>query len=183
MIGFEKTIATEGPPFFSCLIFTKLSGRSFLIFVVSLFPETLKLIIFLSRLTSFEKTIISDIESELVKPYRYENPNNIIADAIILKTKYLIAASLDKLFDLSKAINEYQILREKYPESSQVPFSLFMQGFIYANMLSNFEKARKHYEQFLNKFSNHELAQSVQFELKYLGIEIQEIPELKHLIK
>jgi hypothetical protein len=60
----------------------------------------------------FEKTIISDIESELVKPYRYENPNNIIADAIILKTKYLIAASLDKLFDLSKAINEYKLKEE-----------------------------------------------------------------------
>jgi len=74
-------------------------------------------------------------------------------------------------------------LRQKYPESSQVPFSLFMQGFIYANMLSNFEKARSHYEEFLNKFSNHELAQSVIFELKYLGLEIQEIPELKHLIK
>ena len=50
-------------------------------------------------------------------------------------------------------------------------------------MLSNFEKARNHYEEFLSKFSNHELAQSVKFELKYLGLEIQEIPELKHLIK
>ena len=50
-------------------------------------------------------------------------------------------------------------------------------------MLSNFEKARIHYEIFLNKYSNHELAQSVTFELKYLGQEIQDIPELKHLIK
>ena len=98
--------------------------------------------------------------------------------------QYLIAEIYYRdLRDFSKAINEYGRLRQKYPESSQVPFSLFMQGFIYANMLSNFEKARNHYEEFLNKFSNHELAQSVQFELKYLGIEIQEIPELKHLIK
>ena len=100
------------------------------------------------------------------------------------KAQYLIAEIYYRdLRDFSKAINEYGRLRQKYPESSQVPFSLFMQGFIYANMLSNFEEARKHYEEFLNKFSNHELAQSVQFELKYLGIEIQEIPELKHLIK
>ena len=100
------------------------------------------------------------------------------------KAQYLIAEIYYRdLRDFSKAINEYGMLRDKYPESSQVPFSLFMQGFIYANMLSNFEKARNHYEEFLNKFSNHELAQSVQFELKYLGIEIQEIPELKHLIK
>ena len=100
------------------------------------------------------------------------------------KAQYLIAEIYYRdLRDFSKAINEYGRLRQKYPGSSQVPFSLFMQGFIYANMLSNFEKARNHYEEFLNKFSNHELAQSVQFELKYLGIEIQEIPELKHLIK
>ena len=100
------------------------------------------------------------------------------------KAQYLIAEIYYRdLRDFSKAINEYEILRQKYPESPQVPFSLFMQGFIYANMLSNFEKARNHYEEFLNKFSNHELAQSVTFELKYLGLEIQEIPELKHLIK
>ena len=100
------------------------------------------------------------------------------------RAQYLIAEIYYRdLRDFSKAINEYGILRKKYPKSSQVPFSLFMQGFIYANMLSNFENARNHYEEFLNKFSNHELAQSVQFELKYLGLEIQEIPELKHLIK
>ena len=100
------------------------------------------------------------------------------------KAQYLIAEIYYRdLRDFSKAVNEYGVLRQKYPESSQVPFSLFMEGFIYANMLSNFEKARTHYEEFLNKFSNHELSQSVQFELKYLGIEIQEIPELKHLIK
>lgn len=100
------------------------------------------------------------------------------------KAQYLIAEIYYRdLRDFSKAINEYGTLRKKYPKSSQVPFSLFMQGFIYANMLSNFENARNHYEEFLNKFSNHELAQSVQFELKYLGLEIQEIPELKHLIK
>jgi len=100
------------------------------------------------------------------------------------KAQYLIAEIYyQDLRDFSKAINEYSILREKYPQSPQVPFSLFMQGFIYANMLSDFEKARHHYQDFLNIFSNHELAQSVTFELKYLGLEIQEIPELKHLIK
>jgi len=100
------------------------------------------------------------------------------------KAQYLKAEIYYRdLRDFSKAIDEYGTLRQKYPESPQVPFSLFMQGFIYANMLSDFEKARKYYEEFLNKFSNHELAQSVTFELKYLGLEIQEIPELKHIIK
>ena len=128
------------------------------------------------------KRNIGDSKEALVNLKKITNkfPNHEKAS----KAQYLIAEIYYRdLKDFSNAINEYGMLRQKYPESSQVPFSLFMQGFIYANLLSNFEKARSHYKEFLNKFSNHELAQSVQFELKYLGIEIQEIPELKHLIK
>ena len=35
----------------------------------------------------------------------------------------------------------------------------------------------------LEKYSNHDLAESVSFELKYLGLDIKEIPTLKHLTK
>ena len=85
--------------------------------------------------------------------------------------------------DFSKAIEEYGIIQANFPEAKQVPFSLFMQGFIYANALSDFEQARVHYKEFLEKYADHELATSVTFELKYLGKDIQEIPELKHLTK
>ena len=45
------------------------------------------------------------------------------------KAQYLIAEIYYRdLRDFSKAINEYGMLRQKYPESTQVPFSLFMQG-------------------------------------------------------
>ena len=43
--------------------------------------------------------------------------------------------------------------------------------------------AKIYYTEFLNKFSDHELAESVSFELKYLGLDINEIPTLKHLTK
>ena len=92
-IGFEKTIATEGPPSFSCLIFTKLSGRSFLIFVVSLFPETLKLIVFLSRLTSFEKIIISALP--------IDNVSSAINSARVLSWESLNIVGLNCLLDSS----------------------------------------------------------------------------------
>ena len=100
------------------------------------------------------------------------------------KAQYLIAEIYYRdMRDFSKAIEQYGNLRTQYPETKQVPFSLFMQGFIYANMLSNFKQARKHYTEFLDRYADHELAQSVTFELKYLGREIKDIPELKHLIK
>ena len=54
-------------------------------------------------------------------PYKYEKPNNIIAEAIILKTKYFIAASLDKKLDLFKAMREYKLNEELYPPKVQCP--------------------------------------------------------------
>ena len=96
--------------------------------------------------------------------------------------QYLIAEIYYRdLRDFTMAINQYENLMIQFPESKQVPFSLFMQGFIYANMLADFENAKDHYSQFLQKYPNHELFQSVGFELKYLGRDIKEIPELKHL--
>ena len=96
--------------------------------------------------------------------------------------QYLIAEIYYRdLRDFTMAINQYENLMVQFPESKQVPFSLFMQGFIYANMLADFENAKDHYSQFLQKYPNHELFQSVRFELKYLGRDIKEIPELKHL--
>jgi len=96
--------------------------------------------------------------------------------------QYLIAEIYYRdLRDFSKAIDEYETLKNNFPNSTKVPFALFMQGFIYANMLSDFKLAKKYYTEFLNKFSKHELAESVSFELKYLGLDINEIPTLKHL--
>ena len=59
---------------------------------------------------------ISSINKVSVIPYRYENPNNIIPEAIVLKTKYFTAASLDKKLDRFKAIKEY-----KLREDSSIP--------------------------------------------------------------
>ena len=53
-----------------------------------------------------------------------------------------------------------------------------MQGFIYANMLSDYDFAKTYYSEFLEEYSNHELAESVSFDLKYLGLDIKEIPTL-----
>ena len=98
--------------------------------------------------------------------------------------QYLIAEIYYRdLRDFSKAIDEYETLKNSFPNSSKVPFALFMQGFIYANMLSDFKLAKIYYTEFLNKYSEHELAESVSFELKYLGLDINEIPTLKHLTK
>ena len=100
------------------------------------------------------------------------------------EAQYLIAEIYYRdLRDFSQSIREYEKLMNDFPNSSKVPFALFMQGFIYANMLSDYDFAKTYYSEFLEEYSNHELAESVSFELKYLGLDIKEIPTLKHLTK
>ena len=58
--------------------------------------------------------------------------------------------------------------------------SLFMQGFIYHNSLSDLQMAEKLYLKFLDEYPDHELALSVRWELDNLGKNIDEIPFFKN---
>ena len=65
-----------------------------------------------------------EIDNEFVIPYKYENPNKMIAEAIILRIKYFIAASLDRKLDLFKAINEYRLSEDNsIPRKSNIKLS------------------------------------------------------------
>ena len=138
------------------------------------------------------KILDVDKEFELAETFRIQNNfkeaisilNRLvkIKSEVSPKAQYLIAEIYYRdMQDFTTAIKQYGDLRIQFSDSKQVPFSLFMQGFIYANMLADFEKAKEYYTEFLEKYPNHELYQSVGFELKYLGRDINEIPELKHL--
>jgi len=56
-----------------------------------------------------------------------------------------------------------------------------MVGYVQANILNDIDQARITYKIFLEKFPDHELTPSVQFELDNLGRDINEIPVLKHI--
>lgn len=98
--------------------------------------------------------------------------------------QYLIAEIYYRdLQDFSKSIGEYRKFSAAFPENKKAPFSIFMQGYIHANELMNHDSASIIYKNFIDKYPNHEMVESVKFELKYLGLGINEIPELKHLIE
>ena len=57
--------------------------------------------------------------------------------------QYLIAEIYYRdLQDFSKSIIEYDKFSEKHPNNDKVPFSLFMQGYIYSNELKEYDSAR-----------------------------------------
>ena len=103
---------------------------------------------------------------------------------IEIKSQFMIAEiNYHDLKDFNKAIDEYENFFSDFSNHEKAPSSLFMQGYIYHNSLYDFDMAKNIYSQFLQKFPNHELANSVQWELDNLGLNIDEIPFLKHLTK
>ena len=80
-----------------------------------------------------------------------------------------------------KAVERFTNVVEKYPKSKYASQSQFMIGFIFANDAPDSLKAREAYAKFLSSYPDHELIPSVQWELKYLGKDINAIPELMSL--
>ena len=110
----------------------------------------------------------------LLKKY----PDHVLA----AKTQYLIGdIYMNDLRDFDSAIAAYVNVVNNFFGTNQEAQAQFMIGYIYANNLSDNPKAEFNYKIFLDRFPEHELAPSVQFELDYLGKDINEIDVLKHI--
>ncbi len=109
---------------------------------------------------------------QLLKNY----PQTNFADSILFKIGQMYSNNLS---DFEHAIDAHKRLIKKYPNSKFSAQSLFMIGYHYANSISDTVEARKYYEKFLEQYPEHELAMSVQWELNYLGKDINEIDFLK----
>ncbi len=79
------------------------------------------------------------------------------------------------LKNYKKAIEDYETIQTNYPDYEKTPHSTFLLGFIYENDLKDTDKAKAMYEQFLEKYPEHELADDVKFSLDNLGITPEEI--------
>ena len=82
------------------------------------------------------------------------------------------------------ALEEYRKVVSNFPESKFAINAQFMIGYVFANFLNDYESARLEYEKFLQLFSSKAdsgLVESVKFELRNLGKDLNEIPQLKHI--
>ena len=78
-----------------------------------------------------------------------------------------------------EAEQNFQSIIDKYPKGEYTAKAVFMVGFINANYTNNLDKARKYYNEFLEKYPNHELADDAKYELDNLGKSIDDLPFLK----
>lgn len=84
----------------------------------------------------------------------------------------------DQFREYDNGMSMFRKVTELYPDSSVTAQAYFMLGFISANYTEKEEDARKYYNLFLQKFPDHELAGSVQFELDNLGLNADDILKL-----
>jgi len=85
------------------------------------------------------------------------------------------------LQEYEAAVSGLNEVLQKYPENRVASRSQFMIGFIFANSVGDTARAGEAYRVFLKKYPNDELKPSVEWELKYLGKDIDDIPELTTL--
>ncbi|OPX35903.1 hypothetical protein B1H10_00125 [candidate division KSB1 bacterium 4484_188] len=79
----------------------------------------------------------------------------------------------------SKAEENFQKVLDEYPNGEFAAKSLFMIGFINANYLKNYDKAKKYYSEFLQKYPKNDLADDAKYEIENLGKNIDDLPFLR----
>ena len=75
----------------------------------------------------------------------------------------------------NKSFALFDWLMEKYPNDPKAPTGLFLKGFILENELNNDNGAKVYYEEFIEKYPSHDLADDVEFLLANLGKSDEEI--------
>jgi len=83
----------------------------------------------------------------------------------------------------AEAAAKYEELVRRYPRSNQAPQCLFMVGYLYANHLADYDKARKVYETFVKKYPSDPLIKDARWELTHLGQDVNQIRELNDLLQ
>ncbi len=78
-----------------------------------------------------------------------------------------------------KAAEYFEKTYGEFPDGLFSSKSLFMIGYINANHLKKFDKARKFYQEFVEKYPDHDLANDARYELEHMGKSADELPFLK----
>ena len=115
--------------------------------------------------------------------------NKAKATQFIDKSKQYVASFPDEemspafLFragEVARAIKDYQAsilmmdqVYNKYPDHEKAPSALFLKAFTYEENLNDTESAKKYYNEFLQRFPEHDLAKQVE---QLLGV-IDQSPE------
>ena len=74
-----------------------------------------------------------------------------------------------------KAIDIADVMIEQYPDFEMTPMAMFLKGFVYENMMTDYEKALDTYYQFLERYPNSSLVNDVKSTIENIGLTPEEL--------
>jgi len=108
---------------------------------------------------------------EAYKAYADKYPNDAKTPDYLFK----MADVYRGMQDFEQSIATWEKIYTKYPDYEKTPHAIFLSGFTYENDKGNVAKAKELYNQFLQKYPKHDLADDVQFSIDHLGMTPEEI--------
>ena len=109
------------------------------------------------------------------------NINQFIAkypkDSLASKYLFELARIHQSRGEYKDAVASLERILKDFPEAKECGSSVFMEGFIYANLLNDYDKAKIKYQLYLDRYGkeNEKMAKDVQLELNNLGKSADEI--------
>jgi len=94
------------------------------------------------------------------------------------------AQELQKVDKFEDAIQTYRELIREFPKTKQAANSQFMIGYIYANHVKDFEQGKIELKRFIDDYgttADSGLVAGAQFELQWMGKDIEDIPILSNI--
>jgi TolA-binding protein len=73
------------------------------------------------------------------------------------------------------AIGYYNRILLNYPAFKKRPICIFLQAFILENQMQQFDQAKARYQEFIDKYPDHELAKDAQASINNMGKPIEEL--------
>ncbi len=135
---------------------------------------------------------INELESEVNASFPNPNPlkikelhnlyieyaNKYEKDTLSPHFIYKAAETAVNTQQYEEAINNLDLLINKYPNHKLVPYAIFFKGFIFENFLNNKENAEKQYRIIISKYKDHPLVKQAIFSIESLNMTDQEIVEI-----
>lgn len=74
-----------------------------------------------------------------------------------------------------EAIRFFNMVIDKYPDSEKAPMALFYKAMVLGDDIQDIDAAKATYQEFIEKYPNHEFAESAKASIEHLGKSLEEI--------
>jgi len=74
-----------------------------------------------------------------------------------------------------RAVEGFQRILDNYPDFDKYASCIFLQAFIYENQMQQYDTAKQLYQEFLNKYPSHDLAEDAMVSIQNMGNSLEEL--------